>query len=127
MILWSDSNSLFSCVTIQTTITNSNTEIVDELDSSEFRTAKYLIQVSSTTNGFQATELLLTHNGNIVNTMEYGSISTTSKLVSVSAYFVNSIIVLKLARVNSALTLDAIINKLAIRRSNISQSTKLLN
>jgi hypothetical protein len=127
MILWAETNSLFSCATIQTTISDSNSEVVDQIESSEFRTVKYLIQVSSVSNGFQSTELLLNHNSTVINTMEYGSISTASKLVVPSAYFVNSLIFLKLARTSSELVLDVIINRLAIRRSNISPATKLVN
>ena len=55
--------------------------IVDMLPASQYRTVKYLIQIKSGSN-YQATEILLLHDGITVHMTEYATITTGSYLGS---------------------------------------------
>ena len=54
-------------------------QIVDLFDATEFRTAKYLIQMSAGSD-FHVTEILLIHDGTNTYTTEYGTILTNGSL-----------------------------------------------
>ena len=53
--------------------------VVDLLPISEYRTVKYLVQIKSGAN-YQATEILLLHNGTTVHMTEYATVTTGSYL-----------------------------------------------
>ena len=55
--------------------------VVDILPTSDYRTVKYLIQIKSGSS-YQATEILLLHDGTTVHMTEYATISTGSSLGS---------------------------------------------
>lgn len=59
-------------------------QVVDTFLPSQFRTVKYLIQMSAGTN-YHATEVLLIHNGTIVFITEYGTIFTGVNLGEIDA------------------------------------------
>jgi len=58
--------------------------VVDILPTSEYRTVKYLIQIKSGAS-YQATEILLLHNGTTVYMTEYATVTTGSYLGSFGA------------------------------------------
>jgi hypothetical protein len=59
-------------------------QVADTFAAASYRTAKYLVQMSTST-AFHATEVLLIHNGTIVYMTEYGTIFSGSSLGSVDA------------------------------------------
>jgi hypothetical protein len=67
-------------------ITTSNTSIktIDSYVANNYRTSKYLMQISCNV-GYQATEILLIHDGSNVLTTEYATLSTNGNLGVVSA------------------------------------------
>ena len=50
---------------------------IDSFDITKFRSAKYICQFTSQVTGFEATEILVVHNGTAVTKVEYSKISTT--------------------------------------------------
>jgi hypothetical protein len=58
--------------------------VVDILPVSEYRTVKYLIQIKSGAN-YQATEVMLLHNGTTTYMTEYATVTTGSYLGSFSS------------------------------------------
>lgn len=52
-----------------------NTYLVDEFDITQYRTAKYLAQITSGED-YHATELLVIHNDNVASITEYGTVYT---------------------------------------------------
>lgn len=59
-------------------------QILDTFSSTLYRTAKYVVQLANTTS-YQASEVLLIHNGTQVFTTEYSQISTGSTLGTIDA------------------------------------------
>jgi len=59
---------------------------IDQYATANFRTAKYLVQMATETPAkYHATEVLLIHNGSVVNMTEYGSVMTDSSLGDIDA------------------------------------------
>lgn len=68
------------------TTSSTSTQVLDTFASTAFRTAKYLVQVHDTVdNNYQASEILVLHNGTQTYVTEYGLIYTDSSLASFSA------------------------------------------
>lgn len=63
---------------------NSNNQILDTFDKTDFRSAKYFIQAISGSNVYSS-EVLLTHNDENVYITEYGVVFSQDELISVSA------------------------------------------
>jgi hypothetical protein len=66
-----------SVLTIQSnTVAYTNTTpgqtVVDSYSATTYRTSKYVIEVKNNTTGYQASEILLTHDGSTVFITEYG-------------------------------------------------------
>jgi hypothetical protein len=78
-------NSLLSVGQSTTTNTNPN-QLVDSFSSHStgYRTTKYVVQIGSTV-GYQATEVLLVHDGATVTATEYATLSTNGSLGTLSA------------------------------------------
>lgn len=63
-------------------------QVVDTFSSTEFRTAKYIIQLEKDSDSkYHSTEILLTHNGSEIYLTEYGIIQTDSSLGEFDAVF----------------------------------------
>lgn len=56
---------------------------VDSWDSTKYRTAKYIIQISQGTN-YQSSEMLVLHNGSTTVNTEYAVLQTDGVLASIS-------------------------------------------
>jgi hypothetical protein len=62
-----------------TVVTGTATTSISSLDVSSFRSIKYQVQISQNED-FQATDILVIHNGTTSNLIEYGSIATNDYL-----------------------------------------------
>lgn len=61
-------------------VTTDTTEVIDTFSSSNWRTAKYTVQISETSTNYHSTEILLLHDGSTVQKVEYAVVSTTGEL-----------------------------------------------
>ena len=80
--------NVYASLLVSSNVNTSNTtQIVDSYSTTQYRTAKYIIQATSNTSGdVQASEVLLTHNDNDPYLTEYGTILTgNTELYTVSA------------------------------------------
>lgn len=68
--------------------------VVDSFDRTVYRTAKYLVQASTASGDFYATELLVIHDDAYVYVSEYGAIATNSSIVTLTAYLTESSVTL---------------------------------
>ena len=59
--------------------------VIDSYARDSFRTAKYMIQVKNATTGYQASELLLTHDGTTVFITEYGVVNSVATFCTFDA------------------------------------------
>jgi hypothetical protein len=74
-----DSNALLD--TASTAVTTTTATTIASFATATYRTAKYLVQVTDTTNSqYHAVEILLIHNGATVFKTEYGEVSTNGAL-----------------------------------------------
>lgn len=72
--------------TVQLTFSNNDPQLIDAIDVSVYQTAKYTIQVqSSTANEVSMTEISLVYGFSNVFTTEYGTVYANSQLVSFTA------------------------------------------
>jgi hypothetical protein len=72
--------------TVQLTFANNDAQLIDAIDVSVYQTAKYTIQVqSSTANEVSMTEISLVYGFSNVFTTEYGTVYANSQLVSFTA------------------------------------------
>jgi len=81
--------------------TNSNTideYLADSWSSTEYRSAKYMVQIERTgnANAFQVAEVLLVHNGSAVFMTEYGTVKTSANVASIDADLVSGQVRLKI-------------------------------
>ena len=76
---------------------------VDSFPHADYRTAKYLIQMTSGSS-YQSTEVLVMHDGTDVYITEYATIASSSTLGTVSAVLVGSSLVLRVSPVNANTT-----------------------
>lgn len=64
-----------------------NPTVIDTIDTSVWRTTKYLIQIShSPSNSFIGTELSIVFDGTNVNVSEYGTVSNTGSTIANLSY-----------------------------------------
>lgn len=63
------------------TVSNSANQVIDMFSTSLYRSVKYLIQVTSSTD-YQISEILLIHNGSDSFITEYGTLTTNGTLAS---------------------------------------------
>ena len=76
---------------------------VDSFPHADYRTAKYLIQMTSGSS-YQSTEVLIMHDGTDVYITEYATIASSTTLGTVSAVLVGSSLVLRVSPVNANTT-----------------------
>ncbi len=75
--------------TTTTAVTTTSATVVDSVSSSAFRTAKYIVQVTDSTNSqYHAVEILVIHDGTTVYKTEYGEITTAASLGTFDAAIV---------------------------------------
>lgn len=75
--------------TMTTAVTTTSATVVDSVSSSAFRTAKYIVQVTDSTNSqYHAVEILVIHDGTTVYKTEYGEITTAASLGTFDAAIV---------------------------------------
>lgn len=72
-------NAHFSSNTFVTSNTNAN-QVVDSFDITVYRTAKYVIEVSTPAVGYQATEILALHDGVTTLSTEYAVLFSNTLL-----------------------------------------------
>jgi hypothetical protein len=88
------SDTIFDSNEVQ--INNMSTALIDTYSASEFRAAKYLVQIDSGTGpsaDFQVIEiLLLTDNNGTVYTTEYGLVTTNGELGTFSADIISNMV-----------------------------------
>ncbi len=98
-------------------IVTSNTsvdQVVDSFSATTFRTAKYLVQVHDTVNNwYQASEILLTHDGVTTYSTEYAIVYTNSSLASFNSSISGGSVRLLVTPVNA-------VNTIKIYRSSIN-------
>jgi hypothetical protein len=87
----------------QTFSTTTADQTLDVFNSITYRTAKYIVSVSSGSD-YHATEILLMHNGTSVFMTEYATIYTTSSLASFDADINNGLVRLLCTPTNSNTT-----------------------
>ena len=71
--------SAYEIRTFSTTVSSTSLTTINTLGITTFRSAKYQIQITQGTD-YQATDLLVLHNGTSSNLVEYGSIATNDYL-----------------------------------------------
>ena len=62
------------------TVTTDTQEVVDSFSLSNWRTAKYTVQISETSTNYHSTDILLIHDGSVVHKVEYAVVTTTGEL-----------------------------------------------
>lgn len=78
-----DSKIVRDTSTLTTTATTAN-QVADTYSATGFRTAKYLIQITSSTS-YHATEMLVIHDGTTVSLVRYADIMTGASLATIDA------------------------------------------
>ena len=85
-----------------TTVSSTSPTTINTIGISTFRSAKYQIQITQGTD-YQATDLLVIHNGTTSNLIEYGSIATNDYLGSFSSQISGSDALLQVTMVSSGI------------------------
>jgi hypothetical protein len=75
-----DSRALLDTATLTTSTTSAN-QVVDSFTAATYRTAKYLISISSGTD-YQSVELLVVHNGTTASQTTYADVMTNTDLAA---------------------------------------------
>jgi hypothetical protein len=102
-----DSRAVLDTATLTTSTTGAD-QVVDSFTAATYRTAKYLISISSGTD-YQSVELLVVHNGTTASQTTYADVMTNTSLAAFSVDIsggavrllttpVNSVTVYKVAR-----------------------------
>jgi len=78
-------------------------QLVDRFEVDDYRSAKYLVQMTNGTD-YHVTEVLLMHDGTDVYITEYGTMYTSNSLGSVSADIINNFVRLLVTPTNSSTT-----------------------
>jgi len=121
MLTISDINTYYGTTVIRTTINSSQSEVVDTIPVSYFRSAKYILQMTQGTN-YQVIELLLLHNNSTPNFIEYGNISSSIIIGNISASISSNILNLRVTRVNSSVNMDVLVYRVILRNAAGSDS-----
>ena len=85
-----------------TTVSSTSPTTINTIGISTFRSAKYQIQITQGTD-YQATDVLVLHNGTNSNIIEYGSIATNDYLGSFSSQISGSDALLQVTMVSSGI------------------------
>lgn len=86
-----------------TTSTTANT-VIDSFSKDVYRTAKYLVQITSGSN-YHASEVLLLHDGTDAYVTEYGIIYSNTSLGNISANINGGVVDLLVAPINASSTI----------------------
>lgn len=84
-----------------TLTTNSANQVVDSFGATEFRTAKYVVQMTEGTD-YHVTEVMILHDGTDVYISEYGTIFTNASLGTFSGDILNGQVRLLVSPVGSS-------------------------
>lgn len=88
----------------ETLSTTTADQIIDSFSGTLYRSAKYVIQCTHSTAGYQTIEILVMHNGSDVYITRYGLMFTSALLASFNADISGSNIQLKTTPVNTNTT-----------------------
>ena len=75
-----DARALLDTLTLTTSTTSSN-QVLDSFTAATYRTAKYIISISSGTD-YQSVELLVVHNGTTASQTTYADVMTNTNLAT---------------------------------------------
>jgi Phage tail fibre repeat len=89
------------------TSTNSVNQVLDSFSTSTYRTVKYLVQVTNSTN-YQSSEILLVQDGSFAYVTEYASIATNGTLMSFDANVSSGMVNLLMSPVNNINTINLV-------------------
>lgn len=85
---------------ISASLSTTNQQLVDKFQLEDFRTAKYLIQMTNS-NTYHVTEVMLVHDDTDVYISEYGTMTTNTSLGTVSADILNGYVRLLVTPTNA--------------------------
>jgi hypothetical protein len=105
-------NAGFSSAALTTTTTTA-LQVVDSLPIATYRSAKYVVQVTSGT-AYQVSEILVIHDGTTAYITEYGTMATGAALATFSADVITGNLVLQVTPVNAATVIKASRNTINI-------------
>ena len=94
--------SAYEIRSFSTTVSSTSLTTINTLGISTFRSAKYQIQITQGTD-YQATDVLVLHNGTNSNIIEYGSIATNDYLGQFSSQISGSDALLQVRMVSSGI------------------------
>jgi hypothetical protein len=97
-----------------TTIVSANTATtIDTLNTTTYRTAKYVIQATSGTS-YQSTEALVISDGTTASVNEYGTVATGSNLGSVSALQSGANVLVQFTAINAGTVVRLVKQTIAV-------------
>jgi hypothetical protein len=85
---------------ISASLSTTNEQLVDRFQLEDFRTAKYMVQMTNS-GTYHITEVMLVHNDTDVFVSEYGTVITNSSLGTVSADISNGYVRLLVTPTNA--------------------------
>jgi hypothetical protein len=94
--------------------TSTANQIFDTFSTTEYRTAKYLIQGVSGSD-VHSTEVILNHNDTNVFMLEYGTVYSSSILFNLDSYIISGNVILDITPVGTDTTIDFIRTSLVAR------------
>ena len=109
-----DLNSVAELQTVDvTSCTGNDDEVVDSFAKATFRSVKYVVQVTDGTD-YQASELIVIHNGTTASVSEYGLIHTNAALASFDVAVNGSDIELQASSHSSSTTMKIVRTCMAV-------------
>lgn len=90
-----------------TTSTNTSNQILDSFSTTTYRSIKYLIQVTSSTN-YQTSEIILVQDGTNAYITEYGIVTTSGSLMTYDANISGGMVQLLMNPVNNINTINLV-------------------
>mgnify|MGYP000057786338 CR=1 FL=1 len=75
-----DSRAVIDTATLTTSTTSAN-QVIDSFTAAAYRTAKYIISITSGTD-YQSAELLVVHNGTTASQTTYADVMTNTNLAT---------------------------------------------
>ena len=91
------------------TTTTSNETVVDSFGTGDFRSAKYIIQMTNNANNtYQTSEVMVLHDGSSTYLTEYGEVKTLNNLGMIDSDINNGSVRLKVTPINSNTTIKVV-------------------
>ena len=87
----------------RTVASTTNTQLFDKFEAEDYRSIKYLVQMTNGTN-YHVTEVLVLHDGTDVYLTEYGTMYTNNSLGTISADILNGYVRLLVTPANTSNT-----------------------